>query len=288
MSAQILDGKALSKKIRARVKTIIAQIRADHGVEPTLAIVRAGDDPASVWYTRTIARAGERAGIRVQQVILPGDISEAEMVHQVAQLSQDDAVHGIILQEPYPESVNPEAVVNALAPEKDIDGVHPLNAGLLLAGRPRFVPATPLGGLALLKEYDIPIKGAQAVIIGRSDIVGKPMALLLLHRHATITICHSRTVDLPGVARKADILAVAIGRPEMVNAEYVKPGAVVIDFGTNEVGDTLVGDVKFDEVKPIAGYISPVPGGTGSVTTAMLLQNLLNAVEYRLHLPLTH
>jgi len=288
MSAQILDGKALSKKIRARVKATIAQIRADHDVEPTLAIVRAGDDPASVWYTRTITRAGERAGIHVQQVILSGDISETEMVQQVAQLSRDDAVHGIILQEPYPESVNPEAVVNALAPEKDIDGVHPLNAGLLLAGRPRFVPATPLGGLALLQEYDIPIKGAQAVIIGRSDIVGKPMALLLLHRHATITICHSRTVDLPGVARKADILAVAIGRPEMVNAEYVKPGAVVIDFGTNEVGDTLIGDVKFDEVNPIAGYLSPVPGGTGSVTTAMLLQNLLNAVEYRLHLPLTH
>ncbi len=288
MSAQILDGKALSKKIRARVKASITEIRTDHGLEPTLAIVRAGEDPASVWYTRTITRAGERAGINIQQVILPGTVSETEMVQQVAQLSQDDAIHGIILQEPYPEGVNPESVVNALAPEKDVDGVHPLNAGLLLAGRPRFVPATPLGGLALLQEYNIPIKGARAVLIGRSDIVGKPMALLLLHRHATITICHSRTVDLPGVAREADILAVAIGRPEMVDATYVKPGAVVIDFGTNEVGDTLVGDVKFDEVSPVAGYISPVPGGTGSVTTAMLLQNLLNAVEYRLHLPLTH
>ena len=288
MSAQILDGKALSKKIRARVKASITEIRTDHGLEPTLAIVRAGEDPASVWYTRTITRAGERAGINIQQVILPGTVSETEMVQQVAQLSQDDAIHGIILQEPYPEGVNPESVVNALAPEKDVDGVHPLNAGLLLAGRPRFVPATPLGGLALLQEYNIPIKGARAVLIGRSDIVGKPMALLLLHRHATITICHSRTMDLPGVAREADILAVAIGRPEMVDAAYVKPGAVVIDFGTNEVGDTLVGDVKFDEVSPVAGYISPVPGGTGSVTTAMLLQNLLNAVEYRLHLPLTH
>ena len=278
MTAKILDGRELSKAMRAEIAQAVADFRAGWGTAPSLAVVRAGEDPASVSYARQIARAFEGAGMAFALHTLPGDASQQAMVDLVARLSAEPLVHGIMIQEPLPKDMDGAAVVGALAPGKDVDGVHPENAGRLLqdAGQ-YFVPATPAGGMEILRRSNVPIKGAQAVIVGRSNIVGKPMACLLLHQHATVTICHSRTVDLGAVTRQADILVAAVGKARLIKGSMVKPGAVVIDFGVNFEGETMVGDVDFASAAEVAGAITPVPGGTGPMTNVMLMQNTLKA-----------
>ncbi len=279
MSAKILDGKALSKQMRSELTEDVSAFVQKHGFPPKLVIFRAGDDPASVWYAKSIMKTASKVGIEAVEDLHPATASQEELVQAVESLSKDDSVHGVILQEPFPEGVEGAALVSALDPAKDVDGVHPVNAGRLLRNEPGFVPATPLGGLELLERNGITIKGARAVIVGRSDIVGKPMALLLLHRHATVTICHSRTKDLAWETSHADILVAAVGRARMITGDMIKPGAVVVDFGTNYEGEKLVGDVDFESARDVAGYITPVPGGTGPMTTVMLLYNVLSAAK---------
>ncbi len=287
MNAELMKGSPLSKRIRAQIKERIESLRKTHARVPGLAIVRAGEDPASVWYANSLKKAASKVGIEAHIIALPQDIPQEEFERELEKLNQSQEIHGIILQEPYPDHIDAERIVGLLDPNKDVDGVHPLNAGYHFLGAPRFIPATPLGGLLLLEEYGVPIKGAEAVVVGRSNIVGKPMALLLLSRHATVTVCHSRTRDLAAVTRRADILCVAVGKPGLITGEMIKPGAVVIDFGTNPVGDELKGDVDFESAVRVAGKITPVPGGTGPVTTAVLLRNVLNAFERALGEPLT-
>ena len=280
MTATLLDGKELAKSLRAELAQAVTDLKSDRGIIPCLAVVRAGEDPASVSYARAIAKAFEAAGMAFGLHALPAEASQAEIVDVVARLSADDHVHGIMVQEPLPAGVDGAAVVSALAPAKDVDGVHPENAGKLLqdAGH-YFVPATPAGGMELLRRHGVPIKGALAVVVGRSNIVGKPMACLLLHQHATVTVCHSRTMDLGAVTRTADILVAAVGRARLITADMVKPGAVVIDFGVNFDQGVMCGDVDFDDVLTVAGAITPVPGGTGPMTNVMLMHNTLAAAR---------
>jgi len=280
MSATILDGKALAKTMRDEVAQAVADFQARWNATPSLAVVRAGEDPASVSYARAIAKAFDAAGMAFHLHTLPETATEDEIVALVASLSADPAVHGIMVQEPLPKGVDGAAVVAALSPAKDVDGVHPENAGRLLHDAGEYlVPATPAGGMEILRRYQVPLKGAQAVVVGRSNIVGKPMACLLLHQHATVTICHSRTVDLGAVTRQADILVAAVGKARIIKGDMVKPGAVVIDFGVNFVDGAMVGDVDFEAVSQVAGAITPVPGGTGPMTNIMLMQNTLAAAS---------
>ncbi len=279
MSAKILDGKALSATMKKELAAQVAAFKEESGILPRLAVFRAKEDSASVWYARVIIKAATKAGMEAFEEVEEETASQEKLAETISRLSNDPNIHGIILQEPYPDGVDAGALVAALSPEKDVDGVHPMNAGRLLRKEPGFVPATPLGGLTILERYGIPIKGQKAVIVGRSDIVGKPMALLLLHRHATITICHSRTRDLAGETRQADILVAAVGKPRMITGDMVKPGAVVIDFGTTYEGGKPVGDVDFESASQVAGAITPVPGGTGPMTTVMLLFNVLEAAK---------
>ncbi len=285
MTAQILDGKELAKTMRGEVAQTVTDFKGQYAVTPALAVVRAGEDPASVSYARAIAKACEAAGVAFTLHSLPETATQEAVVALVAQLSADPQVHGIMVQEPLPKGVDGAAVVAALAPAKDVDGVHPQNAGLLLqdAGQ-YFVPATPAGGMEILRRYGVTFKGARAVIVGRSNIVGKPMACLLLHQHATVTICHSRTVDLGAVTREADILVAAVGKARLIKGDMVKPGAVVIDFGVNFVDGVMVGDVDFEGAAAVAGAITPVPGGTGPMTNVMLLANTLQAAKRQLAL----
>ena len=280
MTATILDGKELAKTMRAEIAQAVAETKTRWGTVPALAVVRAGEDPASVSYARAIAKAFEGAGMAFHLHALPEDAGQEAIVRLVAQLSRDPQVHGIMIQEPLPAGVDGAAVVAALSPVKDVDGVHPENAGRLLqdAGE-YYVPATPAGGMEMLRRYNVPIKGARAVIVGRSNIVGKPMACLLLHQHATVTICHSRTVDLGAVTRQADILVAAVGKARLITPAMVKPGATVIDFGVNFVDGVMVGDVDFDGAVAVAGAITPVPGGTGPMTNVALMQNTLQAAR---------
>lgn len=278
MSAQLLDGKALAKTIRDEMKTQFAALAASSGVAPTLAVLQVGDDASVAGYARAIERTCSGAGVAFAAHVLDQCASQEAVEAAIAQLNRDPQVHGIMILEPLPDHINGHRLIDHLNPAKDVDGVHPLNAGRLSAQKaPYFVPATPAGAIRLLEEAGVEFKGKQAVIIGRSDIVGKPMALLLLHRHCTVTIAHSRTLDLPGVARAADILCVAIGRPEMVRGDWIKPGAVVVDFGTTYTDNGLKGDCAQDEVAALAGMMTPVPGGTGPVTNAMLMSNLFDA-----------
>jgi methylenetetrahydrofolate dehydrogenase (NADP+)/methenyltetrahydrofolate cyclohydrolase len=243
-------------------------------------VVRAGEDPASVSYANAIAKTCEKYGVAFELKALPESASQAEMVSLVQSLSADASVHGIMVQEPMPKGIDPAAVIAALSPAKDVDGVHPLNAGLLMEGKGDFfAPATPSGGMEILRRYNVPIKGKHAVVVGRSNIVGKPMALLLLHEHATVTICHSRTVDLGAVTRQGDILVAAVGKARLITGDMVKPGAVVIDFGVNFEDGKMVGDVDFESAREVAGMITPVPGGTGPMTNVMLMKNVLTAAK---------
>ena len=288
MAAQILDGRTIAKEIQAELAAEAAAFKEKYGIAPTIAVVRAGEDPASVSYANAIKKTFEGQGFGFRLHVLPETASQEEMIKLVKELSADPNVHGIILQEPFPKGWDEALIKESLDPAKDVDGVHPVNAGRLAqvapVGRPPgvldyFVPATPLGGLELLKRYGITISGKRAVVVGRSNIVGKPMALLLLREDATVTICHSRTPDLGAVCREADILCVAVGRAKLITADMVKPGAIVVDFGVNFVDGKMVGDVDFEAVKEVAGAITPVPGGTGPMTNAMLLKNVLEAAR---------
>ena len=278
MPAQVIDGKAISARTRARVKERAAEFIARTGVTPCLAAVLVGDDPASRVYVRNKGKGCREAGMLSRQIDLPATMPEGELLSLVAQLNADPAVHGILVQLPLPDHIDESKVVEAIAPGKDVDGFHPVNAGRLLAGQPGFVPCTPLGILEMLDQEKVELKGKHAVVVGRSNIVGKPVAILLLSRHATVTICHSRTTDLPGVVRSADVVVAAVGKAEMVRGSWIKPGAVVIDVGINRLPDgRLVGDVAFEEAREVAGKITPVPGGVGPMTIAMLLHNTLEA-----------
>jgi methylenetetrahydrofolate dehydrogenase (NADP+)/methenyltetrahydrofolate cyclohydrolase len=280
--ATILDGKATAKAVRARVKEGAKAFHERAGRGPGLAVVLVGDDPASAIYTKNKAKAAAKCGMYDVLHRLPADTPEADLLSLVAELNDDDRVDGILVQLPLPDQIDPDKVIAAIDPEKDADGFHPVNVGRLWLGQPAPVACTPLGITTILDRYEIDVKGMDAVILGRSNIVGKPMAALLIRRHASVTICHSRTKDLPAVAARADLLVSAIGRPNFVTAEMVKEGAVVIDVGINRLDDgTLVGDVDYDAVSQKASAITPVPGGVGPMTIATLLSNVLELAESR-------
>ncbi len=282
MAAKILDGTALARARRARLADQVAAFTERHGIAPCLAAILVGDNPASRSYVESKGRAAGRAGIRSETFHLAADTPAAELLALVAELNARGDVHGILPQLPLPPQIDPDAVFARLNPDKDVDGLTPVNVGRLALGRPRLVPCTPLGILALIDEAGVDVAGAEAVVVGRSNIVGKPTALLLLARHATVTLCHSRTADLGGHTRRADILVSAVGRPRIIRREMVKPGAVVIDVGISREDGRIVGDVDFEAVREVAGAITPMPGGTGPMTIAMLLENTLAAARLQL------
>lgn len=282
-SAHILNGRTLSKELKASLKADALQLTEQFDQTPTLAVLRIGDDGASAGYARAIEKNCASVGVAFRGEEMPAETTQAEAEAKLSELSADAQVHGIMVFEPLPEQIDGDALLNHLTPAKDVDGVHPTNAGRLAAQRPPyFVPATPLGGLRLMEEAGVDFQGKHAVVVGRSYIVGKPMAMLLLHKHCTVIIAHSRTADLPAVCREADILCVAVGRPHMVQHDWIKPGAVVVDFGTTYTDDGLKGDVEPEGVRQVAGMITPVPGGTGPMTNAMLMSNLLAAARLQL------
>ncbi len=280
--ARLIDGKAVAARLRAGVAAAAA-LKAAHGVVPGLAAVLVGDDPASQVYVKSKTKATDDAGLKGFTHRLPAATSEAELLRVVAQLNADDAVDGILVQLPLPKQIDAQRVIEAIHPAKDVDGFHPENVGRLWSGGRTLVPCTPYGCLLLARESLGPkLAGAEAVVVGRSNIVGKPMAALLLGEHCTVTVAHSRTRDLPAVARRADLLVAAVGRPEMIRGDWIKPGATVIDVGINRIAaaegkSRLVGDVAFAEACQIAGAITPVPGGVGPMTIACLLRNTLLA-----------
>ena len=276
MSAVMIDGKAVAAEILAEVQARIQERLGRGGQRPSLAVVMVGEDPASAVYVRNKRRDAERVGMASTDHPLPATASAAELTALVAELNADPEVSGIIVQQPLPPQIDPALAVNAIDPDKDVDGFHPLNAGRLLLGQPGLLACTPAGVMRMLDAYSIDPAGRRAVVLGRSNIVGKPLALLLLQRNATVTICHSRTADLAAVCREAEILVAAVGRPGFVTADMVRPGAVVIDVGITPVGVRMVGDVD-PQVSRQAGYLTPVPGGVGPVTRAMLLLNTLEA-----------
>ena len=281
MSAQILDGKALAAEIRSEVKTQVAAL-AEKGVSTALAVILVGDDSASQVYVRNKIKACADTGIRSLEFRMPAETTQQQLLAKIAELNADENVDGILVQLPLPKQINADAVISAIAPAKDVDGFHVANAGALVTGKQGFVPCTPFGVMRLIEKSGVNPRGKSAVIVGRSNIVGKPMALLLLAADATVTVAHSRTPDLCAVTRNADILVAAVGRAKLIKADMVKPGAVVIDVGMNrdETGK-LCGDVDFAEVKEIAGSITPVPGGVGPMTIAMLMQNTVLAAQMR-------
>jgi methylenetetrahydrofolate dehydrogenase (NADP+) / methenyltetrahydrofolate cyclohydrolase len=284
MTVRIIDGKAIAAELRAKVAADVRSLAA--GVVPGLAVVLVGDDPASDVYVRNKSKAVQEAGMRSFDHRLPGTVSEAELLALVQQLNHDPQVHGILVQMPLPAGVDASKIIAAVDPAKDVDGFHPLNVGRLNMGLPGLVPCTPLGCVMLAKTIHASLAGMEAVVIGRSNIVGKPLAQLLLRENATVTIAHSKTRDLPGVCRRADLLVAAIGRAEMIRGDWIKPGATVIDVGINRVagegGKTrLVGDVAFAEAAEVAGAITPVPGGVGPMTIACLLANTFQAASQK-------
>lgn len=291
MAAKIIDGEAVAKGIREHVTTAVEEMVQKHGFRPGLATVLVGDNPASQQYVRMKQNRCKKVGIESFGYNLSADSSQDEVMDLVSKLGADPKVHGILVQLPLPDHIDEEAVLNAIPLAKDVDGFHPINIGrLAMKGRkPLFIPCTPAGVIRLLEEAGAKFDGAEAVVLGRSNIVGMPAAMLLVHRNATVTICHSRTKDLAEVCRRADILVAAVGRPQMVKANWVKPGAYVIDVGSNRIDDPesekgyrWVGDVDFDEVNEVAGALTPSPGGVGPMTIAGLLFNTLRAAELTL------
>jgi methylenetetrahydrofolate dehydrogenase (NADP+)/methenyltetrahydrofolate cyclohydrolase len=286
MPAQILDGRQHAERIRQEVAVEVAELTAEHGITPTLAAILVGDDPASDVYVRNKRRDCKQAGLGSKLIRLPASTTTHELLDVVASLNADPTVHGILCQLPLPKGIDATEILDAIDPLKDVDAFHPENVGRLTQGRPRFLPCTPAGIRDMLVREGIPTEGQNAVVVGRSEIVGKPMALLLMQPmpggNATVTVCHSKTRDLAAVTREADILVVAAGRPNFITADMVKPGAVVIDVGINRVGDKLVGDVEFEPVAQIASHITPVPGGVGPLTRAILLRNTLTAARLQL------
>jgi len=282
MTARIIDGKAIAAELRTRVAAEVQRLRAEHGLEPGLAVVLVGENPASAVYVRSKAKQTVEAGMRSFDHRLPDSASENDLLALVAKLNADPAVHGILVQLPLPKQIDGQKVLNAIDPAKDVDGFHPMNAGRLATGLSALVPCTPLGCVMLAKTVHRSLEGMNAVIVGRSNIVGKPLIQLLLNENATVTVAHSKTRDLPEVCRRADILFAAVGRPEMVRGDWIKPGATVIDVGINRVATAegksrIVGDVAFAEAAEIAGAITPVPGGVGPMTIACLLVNTVRA-----------
>ena len=281
MSAQILDGKALAAEIRSEVKTQVATL-AEKGVSTALAVILVGDDSASQVYVRNKIKACADTGIRSLEFRMPAETTQQQLLAKIAELNADGSVDGILVQLPLPKQINADAVISAIDPAKDVDGFHVANAGALVTGKQGFVPCTPFGVMRLIEKSGVNPRGKSAVIVGRSNIVGKPMALLLLAADATVTVAHSRTPDLSAVTRNADILVAAAGRAKLIKADMVKPGAAVIDVGMNRnENGKLCGDVDFAEVKEIAGSITPVPGGVGPMTIAMLMQNTVLAAQMR-------
>jgi methylenetetrahydrofolate dehydrogenase (NADP+)/methenyltetrahydrofolate cyclohydrolase len=280
---QILEGKVVAAKVLAEVKAGVAALTARTGVQPTLAVVLVGEDPASQIYVRNKKRAADDVGIASRDFLFPAGCSQAELSEVIRKINGDSSVHGILLQLPLPKGLDENEAVNAIAPAKDADGLHPVSLGNLLAGKPSMVPCTPAGCLEILDHYGIALEGAEAVVVGRSRLVGKPLAQLLLARNATVTMCHTRTRDLAGHCRRADILCVAAGRPRFITGDMVKEGAVVIDVGVNRLDSgKLAGDVDFDSASKRARAITPVPGGVGLMTVAMLMKNTLLAATRQL------
>jgi methylenetetrahydrofolate dehydrogenase (NADP+)/methenyltetrahydrofolate cyclohydrolase len=283
MTARIIDGKAIAANLRIKVAAEVKRLTSQHGLIPGLAVVLAGNNPASESYVGSKAKATKEAGMQSFDHRLPDTVGEAELLALVKKLNADPAVHGILVQLPLPKQVDAQKVLNTIDPMKDVDGFHPVNAGRLASGLPALVPCTPLGCVMLAKTVHASLEGLEAVVVGRSNIVGKPVAQLLLAENATVTVTHSKTRDLPAVCRRADILVAAIGRPEYVRGDWIKPGATVIDVGINRVPGSvpgkskLVGDVAFAEATAVAGAITPVPGGVGPMTIACLMVNTVRA-----------
>ncbi len=284
--AKLIDGKAIAEALRREIATGAARFAARTGRPAGLAVVLVGDDPASQVYVKSKGRQTIETGMRSIQHRLPAETSQLELMGLIERLNKDEAVDGILVQLPLPPGLDSGAVIEAIDPAKDVDGFHPVNAGRLMTGAPSLVPCTPLGCVLLAKSVSPSLKGLEAVVVGRSNIVGKPVAQLLLAEDCTVTIAHSRTRDLPGVVRRADLVVAAVGRPEMVRGDWIKPGAIVIDVGINRIasGDgkgRLVGDVAFEEARAVVGAITPVPGGVGPMTIACLLRNTLDAASRR-------
>lgn len=279
MTARIIDGKALAARVRAEVATRVQALK-QHVIKPGLAVVLVGENPASQVYVRNKAAACEAAGMLSRVIPLGEDTPEGELLDVIDTLNQDPAIHGILVQLPLPGHIDAGLVIEAISADKDVDGFHISNAGLLMTGRPRFLPCTPYGVMKMLEAENVPLRGAEAVIVGASNIVGKPMAMLLLAAGATVTLCNSKTRDLGAQTRRADVLVVATGKPGIVRGDMVKPGAVVIDVGINRLpSGKLTGDVDFPSAAQVAGAITPVPGGVGPMTIAMLLVNTLESAE---------
>jgi methylenetetrahydrofolate dehydrogenase (NADP+)/methenyltetrahydrofolate cyclohydrolase len=281
MAARIIDGKAVAATVRGRVADEVASFEAEHGRTPLLVTVIVGDDPASEVYVKGKHRASEEVGMRSLHHGLPAETTEGELLELVGELGLDPEVDGILVQLPVPEQIDPDRIVAAIDPAKDVDGLTPVNAGRLAHGMPGLVPCTPAGVIELLSHEGVELEGAEAVVVGRSKLVGVPVARLLLAANATVTSCHSRTRDLPAVCRRADVLIAAVGVPRLLGSDAVKPGAVVIDVGVNRTDDGLVGDVDFEAAAEVAAAITPVPGGVGPMTVAMLLVNTLAAARAR-------
>jgi methylenetetrahydrofolate dehydrogenase (NADP+)/methenyltetrahydrofolate cyclohydrolase len=284
MSAKIIDGKIIAADLRARVADEVARVKRDHGLTPGLAVVLVGHDPASEVYVRNKATQTEAAGMASFEYKLPADTSQADLLALITKLNADTNVHGILVQLPLPKGLDTQTVINAIDPAKDVDGLHPVNAGRLANGLPALTPCTPLGCIILAKTVHASLAGMNAVIIGRSNLVGRPLVQLLLNENATVTIAHSRTRDLAEICKRADLLLAAVGKPEMVKANWIKPGATVIDVGINRIPgaggkNRLVGDVAYQEALGVAGAITPVPGGVGQMTVACLLVNTLRAAS---------
>ena len=283
MTAQLIDGLALAQQTRAQVAQRAAAFEQKSGRKAGLTVILVGENPASQVYVRNKVKACEAAGMKSDLIVLPADTSQAALLTKIDQLNADDSVDGILVQLPLPAQIDSHRVIEAIAADKDVDGFHVANAGALMTGAPQFRPCTPYGVMKMLESINTPIRGAHAVIVGASNIVGKPMAMLLLAAGATVTLCNSKTRDLPAMTRQADILVAAVGRPKLIDAAMVKPGAVVIDIGINRLDDgKLAGDVDFESVKTVAGAITPVPGGVGPMTIAMLLVNTMESAERRL------
>lgn len=277
VTARIIDGKAVARGVEQEVAAELGRLPW----RPGLVAVRVGDDPASEIYVRNKARKAEELGFGGGQRVFPATMSEADLLAEVARLNRDDSVDGILVQLPLPKHIDAQKVLDAIDPAKDVDGFHPMNVGRLHLGRPTLAPCTPSGVMRLIDSTGQKIEGKHAVVVGRSDIVGKPQAALLLQRNATVTICHSRTVDISAITRQADILVAAIGKPRFVTADMLKQGSIVIDVGINRVDGKLAGDVDFANAKEVAGWITPVPGGVGPMTIAMLMRNTLTAAQWR-------
>ncbi len=280
MAARLIDGKILAQTVRDRIAKDVAELRAKTGISPGLATILVGEDPASHLYVKNKQKACDAAGIYVDDHKLPVSTTQSELLALLEKANQDDRIHGILVQLPLPKHIDSRVVLEAVSPMKDADGFHPYNLGRLVEGTPMFEACTPKGIIKMIESTGVAIEGKRAVVVGRSNIVGKPVALMLLHRHATVTVCHSRTRDLPAVCREAEILVVAIGKARFVTTDMVREGAVVIDVGTNRLPDgKFVGDVDFDPVRERAGWISPVPGGVGPMTITMLLDNTVESAK---------